>query len=135
MAASTSVMTILIPAFLLDQMLAYATDSPHEEVCGLLWGREGGITAIEPTRNVAPDPSCWFEIDPQPLIAALRRTRQGGDTVVGYYHSHPNGSAEPSARDLAAAEPGKLWLIVGGGVARLWLAKAKSFKEIQLIAT
>jgi len=67
------------------------------------------------------------------LFMAIRLERQGGPRLVGHYHSHPNGSTEPSPRDLAAAEPGKLWLIMGGGQARLWYAEPGAFREAQMI--
>ncbi len=56
-----------------------------------------------PARNVHPDPARHFEIDPQVLIDAHRAARSGGPRVVGYYHSHPNGLARPSAADSALA--------------------------------
>ncbi|RZM10829.1 MAG: hypothetical protein EOP68_05345, partial [Sphingomonas sp.] len=62
-----------------------------------------------------------FEIDPVALFAAHRRARAGGQAVVGHYHSHPSGVPVPSARDAAQAMgDGALWLIIGGGEARLW---------------
>jgi proteasome lid subunit RPN8/RPN11 len=53
--------------------------------------------------------------------------------LIGHYHSHPNGPAEPSPRDLAAAEPGRLWLIIGGGAARMWRAGDGAFHEIPIV--
>ncbi len=93
------------------------------EVCGLLFGQADGIEAILPAANVAPDPTRHFELDPTVLIAAHRAARDGGPQIVGHYHSHPGGTAAPSATDAACAAPdGSLWLIVGGGAARLWVA-------------
>jgi proteasome lid subunit RPN8/RPN11 len=126
-------MPVTIPAALLDRVLAEAAASPAQEICGLLLGDAHRIDAIVPAANVAADPACWFEIDPAILFAALRAERAGGPRVIGHYHSHPNGSAVPSPRDAAAAEPGKLWLIVGGGIARMWLAGAAEFRELALI--
>ena len=83
-------------------------------------GRER-ITAIIPTANVAADPADRFEIDPAALFAAIRAERAGGGRIAGHYHSHPRGAAIPSPRDAAMADvPGRLWLIVAGGEARLW---------------
>lgn len=98
-----------------------AADS--HEVCGLLLGGEGRITDIRPAANVALDPARHFELDPATLIAAYRAARSGGPAIIGHYHSHPSGHAAPSATDAAAAAPdGSLWLIVGTGAARLWIA-------------
>lgn len=95
------------------------------EICGILRGTGERITAAEPARNVAADPARHFEIDPAALFAALRDARRGGAAILGWYHSHPSGSADPSATDAAQAAPdGMLWLIVGGGTVRLWRAVA-----------
>jgi desampylase len=74
-----------------------------------------------------------FELHPATLIAAHRAQRQGGPRVMGHYHSHPSGCAEPSAQDVADAEPGSLWMILGGGRARLWRAGQEGFGEVNLI--
>jgi proteasome lid subunit RPN8/RPN11 len=56
-----------------------------------------------------------FEIDPvKPCCAPHRNVRAQGRHVIGHYHSHPNGRAEPSRpRDAArAVENGQIWLII-----------------------
>ena len=66
-----------------------------------------------------------IEIDPAALIAAHRAARSGGAAVIGHYHSHPTGLAEPSPRDAADAAPdGSIWLIAGGGQVTAWRAVA-----------
>jgi len=118
-------MAVTIASQLLRQIVAAATAAPEREVCGLLLGRPDWIEGVEPCRNVAADPARRFEIDPAALLAAHRRARSGGPGVIGHYHSHPSGVAEPSPRDAADAAPdGALWLIVGGGEARAWRAVA-----------
>jgi proteasome lid subunit RPN8/RPN11 len=124
---------MMIRKALLEEILAVAAAAPRHEVCGLLFGTNHGIDHIQPTENVADRPQDTFEIDPEALFAALRAERAGGPRLIGHYHSHPNGRAEPSPRDLAAAEPGKYWLIIGGGAARLWLAGPSGFTEVKLI--
>ncbi|MGN5373875.1 MAG: hypothetical protein DI632_03275 [Sphingomonas hengshuiensis] len=96
------------------------------EICGLLLGTAERVEAMTATRNVAQDPARHFEVDPAALFAALRATRRGGPAILGHYHSHPRGSPDPSMTDAAqAAADGRLWLIVGGGTARLWRAVAQ----------
>ena len=126
-------MQVNIAAALVERLLSEAAVDPTREICGLLYGNEGRIEGAEWTPNVADDPDRTFEIEPAALFMAIRLERQGGPRLIGHYHSHPNGSAEPSPRDLAAAEPGKLWLIIGGGQARLWYAEAGAFREAQMI--
>ena len=65
--------------------------------------------------NIAGDPSRHFLIDPQPQIALLRQLRGTDRAVIGCFHSHPSGRAEPSATDLSSAvEDDFVWLIAGG---------------------
>ncbi|QUT04207.1 M67 family metallopeptidase [Sphingobium phenoxybenzoativorans] len=115
-------MIVRISRSLLDRIVALA-GAEDAEICGLLLGKGAECTGIVPAANVAQDPAVHFEIDPAVLIAAHRAARGGGSAVIGHYHSHPSGAAEPSATDAAAARPdGALWLIVAGGGCRLWRA-------------
>jgi desampylase len=125
----------LIPIRLLGQIERHVASATDREVCGLLFGTLDAIEGAEPTANVADRSEHSFEIDPAALFSALRRERGGGPRLIGHYHSHPNGSTEPSLRDLAAAEPGRLWLILGRGAPRLWWAEVGRFAPVRLIAT
>ena len=108
---------------LLRRIIDEAAASP-DEVCGLLFGSPQRIDAAQRCRNVAESPADSFEIDPAALLAAHKAARGGGRAIVGCYHSHPGGIAEPSPRDAAAAAADdSLWLIVGSGEARLWRAR------------
>lgn len=117
-------MAVTIASGLADRMRALAAASPDAEICGLLLGRDPGrIEAIRPAANVAATPGTRFEIDPAVLFAALREERGGGQRLLGHYHSHPSGRAEPSPRDAAAADgSGALWLIVAGDAIGAWRA-------------
>jgi len=115
-------MKMEISRSLLEQILALAAAEPEREICGLLFGDAHRITAFRPAANVSDAPHRSFEIDPSTLFDALRAERRGGPRVLGHYHSHPSGEAMPSACDAAMAEPRRLWLIVSGREARLWLA-------------
>jgi proteasome lid subunit RPN8/RPN11 len=85
------------------------------ECCGLIEGRVEGsrivATALHPARNIAVATD-RFEIDPAAHIALLRKLRGTDRAIIGCYHSHPNGRAEPSRRDAdGAGEEGFLWLV------------------------
>ena len=89
-----------------------------EEACGLLVGqREPGgacwVSAVEASANVAEPPRTRrFEVDPRLRLQLMRTLRDGPDEVVGVYHSHPDGRAEPSEADKAMIfEPAMVWLI------------------------
>lgn len=114
-------MTIRISSELHDALLALAAASPETEVCGLLFGDETTVRAVSQTVNVATAPADSFEIDPGALIAAHRAMRAGGPNLIGYFHSHPNGVAEPSVRDRKAmAVLGGFWIIIAGDQVTLW---------------
>lgn len=118
-------MPVRISSDLLDAIIADA-DTTEMEICGLLFGTGNAITARQPCRNVALDARIAFEIDPTALIAAHRAARTGGPAIIGCYHSHPSGSAQPSARDAVDAAPdGALWLVVARAGVGLWRSVAK----------
>ena len=107
-----------------------ARAGPHE-CCGLLLGRGGAVLTAQPAANVHPHPADQFEIDPAALIAAHRAARAGGPEVLGYYHSHPNGRAEPSATDRAQASgDGRIWAIIAGGAVTWWRDTPGGFEAL-----
>ncbi|WP_294392786.1 M67 family metallopeptidase [uncultured Sphingomonas sp.] len=128
-------MQVVISRAVSDAIVGEAAARPDEEVCGLLFGVPGRIMAVRALANVAERRGDTFELDPAALIAAYRAQRAGGPAVIGCYHSHPNGKPTPSHRDRAAAQPGTMWLIVGGGIVRAWLAGEDGFTEARLIVT
>lgn len=111
-------MRLDLPAELRAEILAAARAAHPNECCGLLEGvRENDVVrviALHPARNLSGD-ARRFEIDPGDHIAAQKAARANGSAIIGCYHSHPQGRAEPSAADLAGAdEDNFLWLIAAG---------------------
>ncbi|QIG80660.1 Mov34/MPN/PAD-1 family protein [Stakelama tenebrarum] len=116
-------MTVRISRSLLAEIDAACNAAAPCEACGLLFGEARAIMRWQASENVAATPETHFEIDPAALFAAIRAERAGGPTLLGYWHSHPNGDASPSVTDAAMASPdGKLWLIAARGEASLWRA-------------
>jgi proteasome lid subunit RPN8/RPN11 len=121
-------MAFQVTRAVLDRLLAEAAAAVPEECCGLLLGRDGLIEEARPAANVATDRRRAFEIDPQALVDAHRAARAGGPQILGYYHSHPRGPAEPSATDRAqAAHDGKVWAIVGTSGVTFWRDEETGF--------
>ena len=125
--------------------LAAAAERAYpEECCGLLIGRRTGdvvhIDEAAEGANVASDRRRRFEVDPALRLALMRKLRGSARGIVGHYHSHPDGPAEPSAYDAALAfEPELVWLLVAvqGGRAAApgafrFDAEAGSFQRVQL---
>jgi proteasome lid subunit RPN8/RPN11 len=105
------------------------------EVCGLLLGRGELIEQALPCANVHPDPARHFELDPAALIAAHKAARMGGPEVLGYFHSHPTGLAEPSAEDQACASgDGRIWAILAGMEIGWWRDAPDGFEQVRIAA-
>tara|TARA_R110002124_G_scaffold84979_1_gene220793 strand:- start:1477 stop:1917 length:441 start_codon:yes stop_codon:yes gene_type:complete len=114
-------MQVFISSAILAEIQQLVLDNAPQEICGILLGRDGRVNSYRIARNVAADPVRHFEIDPATLIAAERASRDGGDPILGYYHSHPAGTVEPSRTDAESAAPdGRLWLILNGRDAAAW---------------
>ncbi|RXZ65541.1 M67 family metallopeptidase [Pelagerythrobacter rhizovicinus] len=126
-------MTLQIIRSVTDQILAEAARASPRECCGILLGDGETVHALGSARNVHPAPEMHFEIDPRALIDAHRAARAGGPQVVGYYHSHPSGPAEPSPTDQAmAARDGRVWAIAGEGEVRFWRDDEAGFEPLSL---
>lgn len=112
----------------LAALTAAAAHAAPNEACGLLLGVDRLIDEARVCANVASAPSRFFEIDPVALIAAHRAQRGGGAALLGYFHSHPSGSALPSDEDRRqAGGDGKVWAIVGGNDVQFWRDTPQGF--------
>jgi proteasome lid subunit RPN8/RPN11 len=116
-------MQLFISSAMLAELQQLALAAVPQEICGMLFGRDGNVDGYRTAKNVADDPLRHFEIDPAILIAAERDQRDGGELILGYYHSHPGGTVDPSQTDADSAAPdGRLWLILNGQDAAAWQA-------------
>jgi proteasome lid subunit RPN8/RPN11 len=78
------------------------------ESCGALLGRPGPegwrIVSLQQAANARIDSTRnRFAIDSAALVAIVSQARVDGLEVAGFYHSHPDQTAQPSATDLAEA--------------------------------
>lgn len=90
---------------------------PHE-CCGFLLGcvHDSGARSTVATRRMTNEttdtPERRFLITPRAYLRADREARQQGLDIIGFYHSHPDHPAEPSAFDLEHAWPNLSYIIV-----------------------
>lgn len=113
-------MSLCISQTDLDRLLEEARTALPQECCGLLIGRrDGGDTHVDriiPAGNIAEsDRSKNYQIDWPTLFQTIRRTRNDKDGIIGFYHSHPDGSAEPSTSDTESAWIDHSYIIVATG--------------------
>ena len=110
------VVAFVLTAGELAAIRQHARAAYPEECCGLLLGETAAgrdeVTSVVPLENRYAEPRRGFELGSDAVACALAQQRRGGRTVVGVYHSHPDGAALPSRRDEREAWPGWSYLIV-----------------------
>lgn len=106
-----------VPTEIRDAILERARAGTPEEICGVFGGtfdpRESRVVSQYPAKNVAETPRTRYRIDPEEQLAIFDRLEARGESIVGFYHSHPSGPSRPSETDAeAAAWPDRSYLIV-----------------------
>ena len=114
-------MKFLITSGVEKQLLEAAAAQRQRNAAGSCWAAPATSKPPSRRRTSPHDRTRSFEIDPAVLLRTHREARGAGQQVIGHYHSHPNGRAEPSKRDAArAVENGQLWLIIAGDKITAW---------------
>lgn len=142
-ASDVSTPTLELAVGVRQSILNHAQDGGNHEVCGVLGGTHGSersvVSCAEQATNAASAPERTYEIDPAELFSVIERIEEGGDEVVGFYHSHPRGPARPSETDRRkAAWPGYSYVIVVPGpdqILRSWRWTGDSFVREQVTPT
>jgi cysteine synthase B len=123
--------SLCVPAAVLARVRAHGEASYPHECCGALFGtRTGDIVDDLPITNSTSDaPRRRFLVGPDDYRLAERRAAETGLSLVGFYHSHPDHPAAPSAFDLEHAWPNVSYLIVSvrdgrAGDVRAWRLRA-----------
>lgn len=102
-------LTLVIEGALLARMFDLCRAAYPEEACGAMLGRDEAagrvVTEIVAMANVAESRANRFETKPRQMLDLLRRERESGVAVVGFFHSHPDHPALPSETDRGAAWP------------------------------
>ncbi|HEX3234488.1 MAG TPA: M67 family metallopeptidase [Gemmatimonadales bacterium] len=110
-------MTLRLPAQLIEAIREHGERAYPSECCGVLVGRLDGdgvkeVTRLAPAVNRRTDDPHRYLIAPDDLRRLESTLRTEGLEVVGYYHSHPDHPAVPSAFDAEHAWPWYSYLIV-----------------------
>jgi S-sulfo-L-cysteine synthase (O-acetyl-L-serine-dependent) len=106
--------TVRVPGDVLATIRAHAANAYPDECCGALIGRESGpvAEAFELSNTTSLDHRRRFLIGPEAYRSAEARATQTGGDLLGFYHSHPDHPAVPSAFDLEHAWPNLRYVIV-----------------------
>jgi proteasome lid subunit RPN8/RPN11 len=103
-------MSLLLRAAHTAQVHSHLCRSYPEEGCGVLLGRErDGVREVErifELDNRREDSRHnRYVISPEQFLRAEQEARAAGLDVLGFYHSHPDHPARPSAFDLEHGWP------------------------------
>lgn len=129
--------TLVVPAEVIDAVLAHTAREVPLEACGLLVGRGCQVARAFATPNAAASP-VRYEIQPDAHFAVIREARRAGLEVIGAYHSHPASPAVPSPTDREGAFPDFVFLIAAltpSPHVRGWRLLDGNFTEVSLVRT
>ena len=108
----------------LAALRAHLAGAYPEEGCGILLGRDHDrVRAVHEAvvvENAATrERGRRYEIHPEKFLQVDQRAREAGLDVIGFFHSHPDHPAEPSAFDHERAWPYYSYLIARVGEAQV----------------
>ncbi|HEX6655638.1 MAG TPA: M67 family metallopeptidase, partial [Candidatus Limnocylindria bacterium] len=112
-----------LPAAIARAMLDHAQHELPNEACGLVAGdpAAGQVRTFHPARNEHASP-LRFSVDPDDLVRIIYAIEDAGMQMLGIFHSHPRGPAQPSLADVREARyPDAVHLLSGSrGELRAW---------------
>ncbi len=109
MAEATDV--LFVPESIVAGMRRAVEAALPEEACGLLFGRGQRVDRAAAIENELHS-RLRFRLEPRAQLSAMQSAEDDGLELLGIYHSHPEGPAQPSATDLQeAAYPEAAYLI------------------------
>jgi proteasome lid subunit RPN8/RPN11 len=112
-ASTTSVRSTVIAEKAAETIRTHGAEDFPYECCGALIELNGTIVEAFPLRNTTGGGAARrFRIGPDGYRQAEARSRERGGTLAGFYHSHPNEPARPSAYDLEHAWPNFSYVII-----------------------
>jgi S-sulfo-L-cysteine synthase (O-acetyl-L-serine-dependent) len=129
-----------LPGEALAEINHHAVQAYADECCGALLGSGGEVVEAFPLTNTTTlERRRRFLVGPDEYRAAERRASDRRLDLIGFYHSHPDHPAVPSAFDLEHAWPNLSYVIVSvlkgqPAEARSWRLRAdrSGFDEEQI---
>src|SRR5690606_26495249 len=96
------------------QMVDHAQQEYPREACGVIGGVDNQALTIVPLANISPTPEQHYRIDDAGLTQTLFDLQNRGWSLIGFYHSHPQGDPIPSTTDIQQATyPNTPYVIIG----------------------
>ncbi|HYL84174.1 MAG TPA: M67 family metallopeptidase [Candidatus Angelobacter sp.] len=114
--------TLWISGHLAEKIRAHGAETYPHECCGALLGRDSELEKQDSVRQVLglfplinrrdDSPRNRFSVTAEDVLEADRAALAQGLEVIGWYHSHPDHSAQPSQYDRDHAWPWYSYIIV-----------------------
>lgn len=93
---------LIIPRRIFDEMLAHCRQGYPNEACGILAGKDNGISKLYTLANVEDSPVSYM-MDSSEQFRVMKDIRLNALSMVAIFHSHPSSPAYPSAKDVSLA--------------------------------
>lgn len=114
MTTATPSITVRLAAETLEAIRREAARSYPHEGCGALLGPASGVVdSTLPLPNTEEDaPRTRFVVSPRDYMAVEDQADARGVRLLGFWHSHPDHPARPSATDRKYAWEGLLTVVI-----------------------
>jgi [CysO sulfur-carrier protein]-S-L-cysteine hydrolase len=96
------VVTLSLPQFFIDEMVAHAQEDAPNECCGIIAGDNGRAVKLFRAKNAEASPY-RYSVEPKDLFRIYRECEENGWSFLAIYHSHTASEAYPSATDVRLA--------------------------------
>lgn len=108
--------TITVRKTAYAKVLDAVTDAYPFEGCGVLLGETGypyvtDVRIIQNSENYT-EARTNFHIAPETVYEIEREAEKNGQEILGFFHSHPDKPAFPSAKDIGYMIPGQINMIL-----------------------
>ncbi len=110
----------------LSTLLAEAEKIYPDECCGILFGEENEITGCKalPNNDTKNEREWHFSVDPILFYKTEMELSEKRKIILGFYHSHPDCSADLSEEDIEYMIPGMVYLIISLKASKIGEIKA-----------
>ncbi len=119
-------------------MIRHAFSELPNECCGIVTGTGDTAKRVICMKSSPASPDAYF-MDPEQQTGVFSEMQERGESLLGIYHSHPEGPEYPSSSDLKLAfHPESAYIIVSlknrkKPVIKAFILKNRIFKEIRII--
>lgn len=133
--STTPLSRLLITQFELGQIRDHVAALAPEEACGLLAGKVEGDTcralSVIPMTNMLHS-TVRYRMEPSEQLAAFNKMEAEEMELIGIYHSHPSGPAEPSTVDVSEAYYPEAIYLIWNKPSGVWLCRAYTIVDSEI---